>query len=395
MRRFLPEWVINHITRLKPPQPGSNDRLCWRPATDGCFSVKAAYHLLKQTGGRNANPLWRQIWKWHLPEKVKYFVWQITHDRLMTNSTRKKRGIAPSEECPLGCGCEETTLHTLRDCQRAQQTWRALICPSKQAAFFSGNLHEWLRWNARESAGNAKFAHWPWTMVFGMSCWLIWKYRCKQVFQEGTAKHTEILHQCTFHLQELIDNAKHRQRIALTGQPSLHSGPEDPGTGAHLEVDASTLEHQRAACGGWIRSNDEQWLTGFKRKLGVYPCSIAELLAIKSGLEVCQMLRITKVQVYSDSIEAINMLWRDCSLHHPYREEIMATREIIQAFESVHITHKHRELLRYADFLAKEAHHTGMDLELLRDRPTNSVAFVEPTDSRLGSRGNVPSVTHH
>lgn len=81
---------------------------------------------------------------------------------------------------------------------------------------------------------------------------------------------------------------------------------------------------------------------GFNRRIGAYPSTVAEILAIRTGLEVCLRLNLKVVRVYSDLLEAINALWRDCSLQHPYREEIEATRRLIHEFEKVQISHRYR-----------------------------------------------------
>lgn len=45
-------------------------------------------------------------------------------------------------------------------------------------------------------------------------------------------------------------------------------------------------------------------------------------MAIKKGLQVRQTLRLKIVQVFSDSMEAIDSMLKDCGLDHPYRSEI-------------------------------------------------------------------------
>lgn len=57
-----------------------------------------------------------------------------------------------------------------------------------------------------------------------------------------------------------------------------------------VDVDASVLGDNEAACGGVIRHAQGTWIMGFKRKLGAYPIVIAELLAIQEGIAVCSTL---------------------------------------------------------------------------------------------------------
>ncbi|KAI9111279.1 hypothetical protein K1719_017691 [Acacia pycnantha] len=60
--------------------------------------------------------------------------------------------------------------------------------------------------------------------------------------------------------------------------------------------------------------------------------------------------------MFSDSIEAINILLRDRGDNHPYRNLIEETRCTSYADWSVEVRHAHREILLSADKLAREAH---------------------------------------
>ncbi|KAF4376442.1 hypothetical protein G4B88_000130 [Cannabis sativa] len=73
-RDELAEWFIphlgQHLGRVKTLPHADQDRLIWRDATDGSFSVKQAYLSLIKPRLGLVNPLWSKIWKAPLQERV-------------------------------------------------------------------------------------------------------------------------------------------------------------------------------------------------------------------------------------------------------------------------------------------------------------------------------------
>lgn len=119
-RNILPADIINLISQIVPPTGSTPDKIYWRPGKVSEFSVRSAYDFISETAGRCENNLWLKIWKWQVPEKIKYFMWLVSHERLITNALRAKRNIATTSECAFQCKCEESVLHILRGCERAK-----------------------------------------------------------------------------------------------------------------------------------------------------------------------------------------------------------------------------------------------------------------------------------
>ncbi|XP_028780257.1 uncharacterized protein LOC114736567 [Neltuma alba] len=138
-----------------------------------------------------------------------------------------------------------------------------------------------------------------------------------------------------------------------------------PLSKVRLDIDASVDTHGKATCGGLIRDHRGHWVVGFKQQLGTYPPTMAELMAIKAGLEMCQQQNLRDILVYSDSMEAINTLMRDNGTNHPFRAEVEKTRELLYNLPSVKLLHEKREAVAYADILAREAQRMGGELEVL------------------------------
>ncbi|CAN1756518.1 Putative ribonuclease H protein At1g65750, partial [Linum perenne] len=69
--------------------------------------------------------LWKVVWKWKGPNRIKHFLWLAAKDKLLTNEGRRRRGLCSNAICNW-CGSDaETVEHVLRDCEFANSTWRA------------------------------------------------------------------------------------------------------------------------------------------------------------------------------------------------------------------------------------------------------------------------------
>lgn len=68
------------------------DKLTWKCAMDGHFSVKSAYHLQneiqqrsnKQSSSKQNKEKWRHLWKLEIPNAEKLFQWKACNDLLPT-----------------------------------------------------------------------------------------------------------------------------------------------------------------------------------------------------------------------------------------------------------------------------------------------------------------------
>lgn len=139
---FLPHPIVDRITNSSPPSQSGADVFTWRHSQDGTFSVKSAYNWIMS----QKNPLqpvwWQSIWRWNIPKKAIYFLWQVFQERVPVISFIAKFIHNISPECPFECDSEETLLHMLRDCEKARHVWCLLINPLYHSIFFNGSLQD-------------------------------------------------------------------------------------------------------------------------------------------------------------------------------------------------------------------------------------------------------------
>ncbi|XP_028761232.1 uncharacterized protein LOC114719845 [Neltuma alba] len=384
---LLPHWITQIIQKIQPPRSIGDDIFYWRKSTDGNFTVSSAYQMASNQSQQTRVQDWHNLWKGDIPERVKFFIWQVFHERLPTNNLRAKRNPNASAECPFECLCEESILHTLRDCESANSVWLSVINPLYVYTFFSGNLQEWLRWNMENKLGSRKFTRWPWNKIFTLLCWLIWKNRCRKAFGESQEHPKELVNKCLFLLMEEEENGRTIHKVFQNQARDQCRWTPPPTSYIRLDVDGSVSRNGMGACGGIIRDDQGAWLMGFQQKLGQAGSTTAELMAIQAGLHLCKTKGYSKVKLYSDSWEAIQLLASNCNPSHPLREEITETRSLIFSNWDLEVRHAYREANKCADYLAKTAHDGNEDVRLIHMPPPFCMNQMEED---LANRISIP-----
>lgn len=104
---------------------GVKDRMSWKASANGEFTVKSAYRIA--TRDEKPKPdmslFYRCVWRFRVPERVRMFLWLVSHQIIMTNVERKRRHLCDSDVCSVCKGDFETTLHILCDCPAMLGIW--------------------------------------------------------------------------------------------------------------------------------------------------------------------------------------------------------------------------------------------------------------------------------
>lgn len=148
LARLLPMDVVNQIQSVRPPnRNGMEDSLCWRSASDGRFTIKAAYRDIEKINGSTSSLLWMRIWRRPVYEKVKSFLWKLAHERIQTNVTTDVNKIIVPRIWPFACNSQDSALNIIRDSYKAKEVWHKLIKHSMSNRFFSLSMLECILWN--------------------------------------------------------------------------------------------------------------------------------------------------------------------------------------------------------------------------------------------------------
>ena len=269
-------------------------------------------------------------------------------------------------------------MHLIRDCTNAKERWRSMVAPNHWNQFIALSGKEWIMWNLKHDVGRAHTKKISWPTLFGYTCWDIWKDRCKKVFNEEiadeTANATESLLRALWD-QELATRASflNSNDVRLEAETNRQQGFY------HLETDGSVLSSGSSGCGGIIKNSNGDWRGGYALKLTNVPPSIAELIAIIQGLQICRNRSYKKIHIWTNSLEAVNLLMRGCLATHPFKEVIDEARLLFGCDWQVILTHRQRDENTQADWLAKSSH-TIQDNFCYFDRPPPPLQGAYSTD---------------
>ena len=92
----------------------------------------------------------------------------------------------------------------------------------------------------------------------------------------------------------------------------------------------------------------------------------AELYAIELGLKMAHRMGFQQILLYSDSLDALNMLMRDgVYADHPLRDIIGNIRDLLFRDWDVKLFHTSRNNIACADYLAREGHDAPPDADII------------------------------
>ncbi|CAN1138640.1 Putative ribonuclease H protein At1g65750 [Linum perenne] len=269
------------------------DRITWGLERDGRFRVRSAYLLAAEEEGDTLDPIWRLIWRWKGPQRIRQFLWLVAHNRLLTNSERRRRHLAEIGSCQVCPGQEESVLHVLRDCPLASATWELLHIQA-------------------------------WVALVG-----------------DTLERDRFI--------------SHTGPPTRTGE--FFSWEPAPPEWVTLNSDGSVLpETGQAAAGGLIRDHQGRCLAAFTMNLGKCSITRAELRGAVSGLQLAWERGYRKIQLQLDSQCAVQLLQGDDLEDHTHAATIIMARELLRRDWEVHILHVYRERNHVADYLANMGH---------------------------------------
>ncbi|KAL9662279.1 hypothetical protein QQ045_027112 [Rhodiola kirilowii] len=101
--------------------------LRWKHTSNGQFSVKSAYALIKelqrrrredvgkQSDSSGLTKFWKRIWWCKVPNKIKIFCWRMYHNSLLDSRNLWRMGLRLDYQCKI-CGADmESVLHVTKE----------------------------------------------------------------------------------------------------------------------------------------------------------------------------------------------------------------------------------------------------------------------------------------
>ena len=120
-----------------------------------------------------------------------------------------------------------------------------------------------------------------------------------------------------------------------------------------LNTDGSAVGNpSKAGCGELLRNSEGSWLKGFARGVGCTTSCVAELWALRDGLNLASSLGIESLIIQLDALAIVHLL--NNSAANLYLEPLLSDcRNLLRTFPRTRIEHVYREANQCADALAK------------------------------------------
>ncbi|CAN1353255.1 Putative ribonuclease H protein At1g65750 [Linum perenne] len=363
--------AVLQVFGMTPPNSQlDDDTISWGLDPSGRFTVKSAYLAIKGTDVDGEERLWRRVWQWQGPEKIKHFLWLVSQRKLMTNEERRRRHIADAAICPECQDICEDLNHVLRSCRIAQEVWREEL-PALAAGATAGlNFEEW--WCRGLDYPDAH-------LKFGVINWLLWRRRNRLVFHDENTSAREVCSQVKFWVHFYSSSWKalqvSREAPGLARQAHLIRW-RPAGEGCFtLNSDGSLYTNpNRAAAGGVIRDDNGRFVSAFSMNLG--SCSImrAELRSIIEGTKRAWNIGIRNLRTQSDSAAAVRMLTTPGLSGNQHDSLIQQFVELSSRNWRISIQHIYREANFAADFLANLGHSLDLGIHFF-DSPDVALQY--------------------
>ncbi|KAF7833310.1 uncharacterized protein G2W53_015643 [Senna tora] len=309
----------------------------------GACSISCSLRSMLQDGAQGSDSdMWKKLWRCPVPERVKFFLWTLSHDSVMTNNQRKRRSFCNSDICPICNNAIESALHAVRDCGHVKEYWLNLIPSNWKHDFFDMDLQDWIHSNISNKS--------EWNTRFALSVWSIWKQRNEIIFK-NKARSLVSIKMMTDRYMEGITKAG-----LINSSNDLNPQPEKE----------------------FIRWNppDENWS---KMNVDGSCCPVlAEAWAVKIDLELARNSGVQNLVLEADSLIVINMIKNGVEIDHPLFPIIAGIRDMADKADwNVTFSHTLREGNRVANVLASLAHSCPIYMQVWSNPPCMCVNALQ------------------
>ncbi|XVE52926.1 hypothetical protein DITRI_Ditri02bG0163800 [Diplodiscus trichospermus] len=120
----------NYIGFIPISKLGLPDQLIWYYESNGFYYVRGAYRLFKMdkeyVDDDNLdleNQRWKKLWKVHVPNKIKVFLWKFKSGYIPVKAELRRRHISFDFVCFRCAKAPETIANALKGCDVTRGIW--------------------------------------------------------------------------------------------------------------------------------------------------------------------------------------------------------------------------------------------------------------------------------
>ena len=244
----------------------------------------------------------------------------------------------------------ESITHVLRDCKYAKLFWTKLGVPQPLLHSFSLPFLDWLKANAI-NAFRSNHLGIPWEVLFPMGLWLLWLQRNAFIFRIGVVE-PNLVGACVKKGAELFAYGL-GSKIAPCKEIVQVAWKRPPLGWTTLNTDGLAMGNPgKAGCGGLLRNSEGSWIKGFARGVGCTTSCVAELWALRDGLNLASSLGIESLIIQLDALAIVHLL-NNFVANLALEPLLSDCRNLLRTFPRTRIEHVYREANQCADALAK------------------------------------------
>ncbi|KAF7807224.1 ribonuclease H [Senna tora] len=292
--------------------------LCWSLEAHGRFSVRSAYRSLTSSGIQDSN--WKIIWRLKAPERVKIFLWQALHNRLLTKF-RCRRWNGNNTCCPWCVGVIED--------------------------------EDWFDFNLAQVSDHRKGAQW--VQCWAIGTWFLWGWRNKALHDDSFSRHPrprQLVREFVGDYNKAVDPVLFS--VSSTVRTEVLVSWEKPGCGwVKVNSDGAVKRSSgKAGYGAILRDEDGSWVGGVCNSIVTFSVLKAEAWGALEGLRLASDLGVPKVILECDSKCLVDGIKSTSDHGADVQPLFLEIRSLLAGFTEVLVQHRWRQANVCADWLA-------------------------------------------
>ena len=250
---------------------------------------------------KNAENWWNSIWKLRVPQKMKHFVWKLSHQWLPTNQVLHYRCVTSNASC-FRCGAQcEDIFHASWLCPKISEVWRSYnfwkIIKDYQCPDVGAFLSKIVQATSLDDFE-----------VFIAASWHMWQVRNKSLHGEKVHFSRDLVEWCYKYIDDYKKvNSSHKpgknDSVKSKWRPPQHDCFK-------INVDASISKGHIGCSVATVLRNEKGSIIEARSRYfhRAFSPLVAELYAIKEGLVMAADMKISNFSIESDCANAVSLL---------------------------------------------------------------------------------------
>ncbi|XP_026458764.1 uncharacterized protein LOC113359324 [Papaver somniferum] len=262
------------------------------------------------------------------------------------------------------CGRSEESMENLMfDCTHAKKVWRGLNINIESSINVSILVSEWMiSWfsSTQFEEDEKRFL----TLLIG--AWVIWKDRCKLVFQGVTLNSITSVHKIHYHLSSHMHVGNNPLNNAMNDAKISRWKPPLEGV-IKINIDASYDHNTNEFGTGLVMRNHAGNCLGIKGTYGngALGAESGECMAVRESLLWYRSLQLTNIQIEADAnlvIQSINS--QSLLIQWENKNFIKEIKHLISSFTSCTFAYISRDDNKVTNAIARSSREIGQGCEI-------------------------------